>query len=179
MKHYAVPTTYHSEDDNETSGISVYFVKALNPQDAKVITMDVITQEESALYPENDELSNIWFEHSIEGINNNVGEEGIIIGEPQEIPQLDSNGRPLIAGENDFTLITDDNYLISHPDGNQSTIPYWVRQRLSQIDTLAQEVNEFFEDDFDHQIPETWELTEKLAEISHSITTVQENEGWI
>lgn len=71
----------------------------------------------------------------------------------------------------------------THPDGSQSNIPYWVRQKLSQMDSLAQELIDYFNDQYqganDDQFNLMLDIHTNAEAIMNSVTEIQENEGWI
>ena len=175
MKHYAVPTAYHSEDDNETSAIYVHFVSAETPDEAKILTRDIVIKEELELDPDNHEVSEIWFENPVEGVPQGAVGEGIIIGEPQEIPQTlkpqPRNG--------------------THPDGSTSDLPYSIRQRLAGLEEEALNLvaditdielsdatdEEYYNSDSLQEFVEEFE--EKVNDLQSTITKIQEKEGWI
>lgn len=71
---------------------------------------------------------------------------------------------------------------IIHPDGSQSKIPYWVRKKLSQLDTLAEEIRDFFETPEEEIVTPSVDyedFCERLSFIREQITNIQEGEGWI
>jgi hypothetical protein len=68
---------------------------------------------------------------------------------------------------------------VTHPDGSDSNIPYWVRKKIAEIDELANEVISFFQEEYDHSVPETHELMDSLIGVQFNISVIQENEGWI
>lgn len=161
MKNYAVPTAYHCDDDNITSTLHVYFITAENPEQAKILTKEIVIKEELILDPDEEALPAIWFENAIEGIDNEDDEEGIIIGEPKEIPN-----QPITFDD------------VTHPDGNQSNTPYWVRKKLADIDEQANALIEYFEgSEEEGELYE--EFIDTLNDLQNKVTEIQEFKAWI
>ena len=117
------------------------------------------------IHESNASVINKLIEH---GFSLNMVPKGLSVNHYSSIPSIPDQRSP------EEILNVD----ILHPDGSNSNIPYWVRVKLNELDTLSNEIDDYFADYID-SVELFDDLSDGLSHLRNIITSIQESQGWI